>query len=716
MSNNAPPCKFCAYPYVPNLGEPEFKNVVDQLCALAPKPISTGIFSDAKPFDPCVALFPSPPGPGPQYGPQYIIPFHRQLIVSRVLNPYPDPDLPPPPPLSLACLDVKADIYLAFSLSLKQTWNLAGLVLGDLASTIALAPGEQLTLEFQTSQRRVLSQTTVDQAEQMNSLESTTSDKEALTAVHTASTTENWHVDANGKFGVGNSLGFNADFSKNVTNTSQSTINHVHESTIKSSHTLKTLHKVEVKGVTEAIVQNRMTRVITNPYKDRTLSVNVFQLLKHFYLRTELDQVNLALVIPITGITFDRDFVVANRDFLNMKLLDSNILAELPAAIAGAELTPADAYAQAEAVAELALRYLFQGPKTGGPNVFNMQQWDWNMQVFYLEKEPPPSFNPQLPGPPPKITGSPPTAKLIEPFDPNEPSYSFDETLLQDAFTEAKLTKNTSTQLAFMQLNLLFRVWQEVQSMSPSSTLSVTQLDVAKMILKDVATNWQAISNGQDISDLAGDLHVNEIFRRLPGVLTLMQNVLQPLLDQVTDDVKQNASALARLLKHLNCNANYYLQQYLAYTDSITAHQAIVDFASQVLDALASALPTPPSTTPTTPTPTQCLYNIFDADRAFVDRQQIVIPSTPDLITYNPDGSLTDSALVAVVNSLSSPNNPVSGSLIASLVPQQDEVYLPSDGIHLEAVAGTCVLSDLPPAPSPTVDLSVGQLEFKVGT
>src|SRR5437879_5774243 len=38
----------------------------------------------------------------------------------------------------------------------SQVWNLTDLTLGDLASTMSLAPREQLTIEIQTSQRKVL--------------------------------------------------------------------------------------------------------------------------------------------------------------------------------------------------------------------------------------------------------------------------------------------------------------------------------------------------------------------------------------------------------------------------------------------------------------------------------------------------------------------------------------------------------------------------------
>lgn len=98
-----------------------------------------------------------------------------------------------------ACVKpAKLDAFLAFDVLLDQTWNLTALTLGDLSSIIALAPGEQLTHEFQTSQRKVLEQSTMDSTDSVNSTESTTSDKESVNVTRGPSKTQGWHVDTTG--------------------------------------------------------------------------------------------------------------------------------------------------------------------------------------------------------------------------------------------------------------------------------------------------------------------------------------------------------------------------------------------------------------------------------------------------------------------------------------------------------------------------------------
>jgi hypothetical protein len=88
--------------------------------------------------------------------------------------------------------------YFGVDLLFEQIWNLLELRIGDLLSTMSLAPSEQLTLEFQSSQRRVLDKDTVDSTEEMNSTENTTIDKEAVNVTSSSSQTNNWYVDATG--------------------------------------------------------------------------------------------------------------------------------------------------------------------------------------------------------------------------------------------------------------------------------------------------------------------------------------------------------------------------------------------------------------------------------------------------------------------------------------------------------------------------------------
>src|SRR5215831_4951300 len=164
--------------------------------------------------------------PDTRVPPQFLIFFRRHVPITPPL-------LDQSPPLQLACVDAPANSVVAseaYDVRLSQTWTLLKLALGDLSSTIALAPAEQLTLEFQVSQRRVLEQDTIDSAETQDQTESTTIDKEVMSVARSASHNHSWHVDGSGSFSYGPaSATVSAGVSDSVTQTSQSSMEHTNE-------------------------------------------------------------------------------------------------------------------------------------------------------------------------------------------------------------------------------------------------------------------------------------------------------------------------------------------------------------------------------------------------------------------------------------------------------------------------------------------------------
>ena len=96
---------------------------------------------------------------------------------------------------TLSCTGIRTDgiqVSLALDLLFEQSWQYQSISIADLQTTISLAPGEELTLEFRTSQRKTLEQTTLDSVEQIDSLESTTTDKDIVNVARSASRSNNW--------------------------------------------------------------------------------------------------------------------------------------------------------------------------------------------------------------------------------------------------------------------------------------------------------------------------------------------------------------------------------------------------------------------------------------------------------------------------------------------------------------------------------------------
>ncbi len=534
---------------------------------------------------------------------------------------------------------------------------------------MSLAPSEQLTLEFQQSQRRVLEQSKVDSAEEMDSIESTTVDKEAFNATRSSSKTENWHVDGSGSFGIGKlSIGAGAGISTSITDSSQSSIQQVTEATKKSAHSLRTLHKIEVRGVTEGLIQNRMTRVVKNPYRDRTLSLNVFQLIKHFFVKTHLVDLRPVLAIEVK-LNFNKDFVLGNSDFLQEKLLDQSLIDNLPEALKGAKpLLLSDAAEEATEIAKLALRYLFGGP---GPerNIFNMPHVLANL-----------GFGDRDLG------------------DPNDPATSFDaqapRTDSTVVFGHSGVNDAINTDLGgiFTVLNLFFRVYQELNDPADPGKLDKKAVALATALKSEVGQNWEDLlkdphSTGK-IHSILDNNDFTEVFRRLAGFQAIISGMLEPLLDAVKQENEAahahelEVFSLNHLLEHLQCEVNYYTQQFLVYIAHLTNNQAIVDFINRVTDRI--------------PEPSRDLIpQVFDIERSFIDRQQIKISA------FNP---LTDDQVTQLADHEFRSEN---------IKPTVVEVDLPCDGIHLEVAPGACILQDLPPQEK-TVEFTIHDANLKV--
>jgi hypothetical protein len=562
----------------------------------------------------------------------------------------------------LACVAV-LDMVVELGLDARylQTWNLTGLSIGDLASTMGLAPLEQLTLEFQSTQRKVMDRSVVDSAESMDSSESTTSDKEAVNVTRSTVKTEGWHIDATGSVSYkAASLQVQGGYSKSVTQTNQQSIDRVTEATKKSAHNLKTLHKIEVHGVSESVVSNRMTRVLRNPYYDRTLSVNVYQLLKHFNVVTALDELRTAILLTINEVQFDSDFVLANADFLRNSLLDSGLVDALDTAFKGAQppVLTGD-LATAGQYARRGLQLLF----SDAINMFNMA----------------PRFG----------------------VDPNKPSVSFDASAPGTAFTDTGLgdAHETNFGLIFTVLNFYYtlthtdgsgKVVDEIPGLSDEAAIQIAISLAADM--KDkmalLLTDPKDPTTSSDIKDIIDDQQLTEGIRRMFGFVAMVNGMLTPLLQPAAADQTALTSqyqarfTLNRLLGHLNCNSNYYIQEYLLYVANQTRNQAIVDLATQILGDPYFQIRLQGASA-----------SDFDPTTAFVSQRQIIIPGAV---------ALTGANLSALGRELFKDGTPV-----ADPQPGIVDVDVPCDGIHLEVAEGACVLANVPPPPTNSVSLTV---------
>jgi hypothetical protein len=587
------------------------------------------------------------------------------LTIKELQIPAPPP-LPPLPPIKLdtvlaGCVKMKFDASIGLDIRLNQKWKFVNLKIGDLSSTMSLAPSEQLTLEFQSTQRRLLEQSKVDSVEEMSSTETTTHDKEALNVTRTSSKTDNWHVDGTGHFIFeGGWADLTAGISSQITNTSQTSLEHITEVTNKSSESLKTLHKIEVRGVSENIIQNRMTRIIKNPYHDRTLSLNVFQLIKNFSVTTEFQELRPIIIITINNIKFDEAFVTSNSEFLDSKLLDPLLRTELQEAIKGAKGPPiTEATSRARQISKEALHYLFK---------------DFNM------------FN---------VIEKPATT---DPVNANFPSASFDA-LKSTVFDHTGLgvALFRDVEKIFTSLNFFYYAYNNpdpinIDPAKPEHAILIKDywdryaVAFVCALEMDIGPKWDSVSDSTVLTEIMNFDNYNEIFRRISGFLAMISRMVKPIIKAVEDDIKSlaeyksNLSAFTRLKHHLNCHNDYYVQEFLNYLSKKTGNMYTLSIVEQVLMNLEHLLP-------------KRVIKVFDINRAFIDKEKIIIPAFDNLIEED-------------VTKLPW-HLPGSGFSFKDIEPTKINIDVPYDGIHLEVAPGNCVLKNLPSEKEKSVELAV---------
>jgi hypothetical protein len=624
---------------------------------------------EAIPFPVCATPLSRP-------GPEFVL-YYRNIVDLPALRP---PGLEAPwevlrestkqLELTLACTPVVGQLDLGLSLLFEQRWNLLAVEIGDLASTIGLAPDEHLTIEILTSQRKLLEQKVVDSTEELRSSESTAVDKEVVNVARSASKTNSWKVDGSGSFSLGFfSLGASASTSETVTRSAQESSQRIHEQTVKSAHSLKTLHKIEVRGVTETFVQHRMTRRLRNPYPDRTMSVNVFQLQKRFSVVVQIAEIRPILVLRV-ALDFNEEFVAGNAGFLRENLIDEGLVEELPLAVSGA--SPSSMIRgnyDAAKWALWALKFLFKEP--------GMFRLPARLEMFGELLDP-----------------NDPAASFNEPFERFSELGNADAAIFfvrggfRDQTAYVRASRNRKVFNLYLVLTYFYRVYESLERGGGGRVLSEQAVVFATGLAKRLGTLWTEILGG-GVDQVTGDENaaqslydivrqdpyegnaLTEVFRRIPGFLALMEDVVAGTVpvDAASSGstFSSAADASTRLLHHLRCHASYYTQRYLEYLAEKTAKRPLIELVQK---AIAEQRDAPE------------LIRAFDPEGCYVDRDAVIVPGNP--VDASQFGSLIslfpDSAGTTQLPDLSAGG----------------EVVVPADGVHLEVAPGQCELPGVP--------------------
>lgn len=597
--------------------------------------------------------------PGPISDPEAVLVFRRPVPIEPVRFFVPEPGERGGIPDQIGCLGLFSagvDAVLAIDLLYEQRWCFQNLFINAIATTITLAPNETLRLTIRNSQRKLLDQSNIDEVERSETTESLIVDREVINITRSSSNTENWNISGNASVsipikGVTVGLGVSGGFSQSTTEASQSSSEKVSEATQKSANNLRSLQKVEVKETVETVEEQEHSRVIVNPYRDRSLSLNVYNLGKEYRVDFALTHLQPSIILEFNAVTFDRNFVIANGDFLQRHLRDTRLRFELADIL---ETTTDNSFGHAlqevERLSELALRYLFDVE-----NIFNVD----------------------------------PINVLNEGTEANTPASSFDATRSKSGLEDAVSNKLA---VIFTTMNYYFKMYQDEATNDEKLKVSLAlSLEAA------LRPRWLDLEETEGMSKVMDEKNRTEAFRRLGGFLALVSGSIRPLLQPAQADQARLAASrraefvIQRTVDHLHCHMHYYICQYLYYLSKLTGGLTIKKFAESTLESA------------TQPTGLSDHWeDLFSVEEAFVDRNTIVIPgrcrydrSASAALAEMLDGDEAKELTFGILHS--------------------NRVLAPADGAHIEPSAGACILPEVPEsATPPLLRVSLGNEPLQV--
>lgn len=218
----------------------------------------------------------------------------------------------------------------------KQTWTLKGFSRGNLLSTIALAPSEQVTMQVSSWERRTrtLEQSSETDIDQQTDVNQSTRDTEDVFKEMLAKRDFAWQlsgsIDASYSPGVASikvHAGGGVSQTDSIQQTARSSSQSVRESTIKASSRVRSKRVTRVTQSVETGKEERVTRVIRNPNQCHTLTLDFFETLAHYEIKLAFQQDRLRLVAllpnPVKVPDFDSAVVRRNETALRNALIET---------------------------------------------------------------------------------------------------------------------------------------------------------------------------------------------------------------------------------------------------------------------------------------------------------------------------------------------------------------------------------------------------------
>jgi hypothetical protein len=207
----------------------------------------------------------------------------------------------------------------------RQRWELLGYSRGALLNTVSLAPQEETTIEVFTWNRVKRSTEDTLTAEFEATQELSFTDKDTREALKELTKDSEWTFSLKGEVSVPVAdpvtvgAGVTESTKNSINDSAKDTHQTIDEAVRKATSHIKSSRQTKITETEEFGTEDRVTRKLKNPNLCHTLNVDLFEVLAHYSVTTELlvDRIRLCVLVsnPIK-LTVAKDQQSAMREFL----------------------------------------------------------------------------------------------------------------------------------------------------------------------------------------------------------------------------------------------------------------------------------------------------------------------------------------------------------------------------------------------------------------
>jgi hypothetical protein len=180
----------------------------------------------------------------------------------------------------------------------RQKWEPGEYQAGDLAATIALAPGE--TRKFSTKRvvKETVSRKVIEKSSQQRSLQTSDTSRAESEIMNRATTATNFKMTTHGSFNIGiGSFDVTNEFGGNTEAVSSTNKKAFHEATVKAAEEYRLERSLEVDSTSSIESEETRTGEISNPNNEITVTYLFYELQRRFQVSEFLYRVRPVIMV-----------------------------------------------------------------------------------------------------------------------------------------------------------------------------------------------------------------------------------------------------------------------------------------------------------------------------------------------------------------------------------------------------------------------------------